>query len=581
VGLRQRFLLVVVGVCGVAIVLTLLAFGGLVGSVAGGLGSAYARQYALANRSLLEEPLEREVALARQLADSPVIRSWARDDISPEARRRAFAELESYRTRFAGRSWFYVVESSLRYYYDDESHPYGETRLAYTLDRGAAKDAWYFATLAQVADYAVNVNYDVVLDAYKVWINVVVRETNGGPLGIAGSGIDLSVFLRNFIDAADPGVENLVLDRNLAIQAYRDRSLIDFQSLAKEPSQRSTAGRIFRGRGDMARLAAAAARLRAGSATEVLSVATDGGRRLLGVTYLASLDWYVVSAVDLDRLIGSRLYWPVSILGIVAMALLACAVALAVDRMVLRPVSGVTAAARRMAAGRYDPAPVSRRTDEIGTLSRTFAELAERVRTNTDELEARVRARTAELDAANARLAASVRALEEAATTDPLTGLLNRRGLLASIQPDLDRVARGNSSLALFLTDLDNFKLTNDAHGHEAGDAVLSAAAAAVRRSVRSYDRCARWGGEEFLVAAPAIDLEAAERLAEKIREVIGALEVGSRAGVLRVTASVGGAVVAAGETLDAALARADGALYRAKAEGRNRAVVDHGGGKH
>jgi diguanylate cyclase (GGDEF)-like protein len=147
------------------------------------------------------------------------------------------------------------------------------------------------------------------------------------------------------------------------------------------------------------------------------------------------------------------------------------------------------------------------------------------------------------------------------------------------VQPDLDRVARGNSSLAVFLTDLDHFKRINDTYGHEAGDSVLTAAASAIRRSVRSYDRCARWGGEEFLVAAPAIDRDTVVLLAEKLREVIGALEVRTRAGVLRVTASVGGAVVAADETLDATLARADLALYRAKAEGRNRSVVASGGG--
>jgi diguanylate cyclase (GGDEF)-like protein len=147
--------------------------------------------------------------------------------------------------------------------------------------------------------------------------------------------------------------------------------------------------------------------------------------------------------------------------------------------------------------------------------------------------------------------------------------------MLAAIAPELGRVARGISTLSLFLIDLDHFKEINDTHGHEAGDSVLREVAGAVRASVRSYDHCARWGGEEILVAAPGIGREGAGALAEKLRSVIAAVAVPSPAAeVLRVTCSVGACVVEPGESLDSSLARADRALYRAKAEGRNRWVL-------
>lgn len=567
-GLRRRFLLAILAVCLVGSVAALLAFVRVVDNVARNLGAAYARQFALANRAILQEPLQKEVALARQLAESPAIREWARDESDPDARHRAFAELESYRTRLAAANWFYVPNASLRYYYDAAGHPYGPERLAYVIDPSAAKDAWYFATVEQVQDFALNVNEDAVLDALKVWINVVVREPDGQALGVAGTGIGLTEFLRKLVEHVEPGVESILLDRRLAIQAHPDASLIDFQSIAKTEDERSTIARLLSRPGDLERLKGALERLREGTETETIDLTIGGQPRLVGATYLSGLDWYVLAVLDLGVLIERTILVPIAILGAISMLLMAGVVVWTVNRMVLRPLSGVTAAARRMADGDLALIEASTRSDEIGTLSRAFASMASAVRRHTEELESRVRERTAALDESNRRLA-------EAAITDPQTGLLNRRGMLARIRPETDRVARGNSTLALLLVDVDHFKTVNDNHGHETGDRALVAVATAIRTSVRSYDHCSRWGGEEFLVAAPGIGFTDVEHLAEKLREVIMALRVQTTDGpAIRLTASVGACLLEPQEPLDSGLARADRALYQAKNSGRNRSVV-------
>ncbi len=154
------------------------------------------------------------------------------------------------------------------------------------------------------------------------------------------------------------------------------------------------------------------------------------------------------------------------------------------------------------------------------------------------------------------------------ATTDRLTGLANRFQLETTLERELARTERYGSSVGLAIIDLDHFKQVNDTHGHLVGDQVLAEVAERVARAVRRSDIVARWGGEEFVVLAPESDPRAAREMAEKLRRRIAGQPF---AGVGRVTASVGVTASLAGEGVDALLGRADQALYRAKAEGRDR----------
>jgi diguanylate cyclase (GGDEF)-like protein len=154
------------------------------------------------------------------------------------------------------------------------------------------------------------------------------------------------------------------------------------------------------------------------------------------------------------------------------------------------------------------------------------------------------------------------------ATTDPLTGLHNRLKLGPSLVGEIERVDRYNTPLSLVLFDIDHFKKINDTFGHVVGDQVLVQLSRFVPNLIRSMDLLARWGGEEFLILLPGSDGPMALQVAEKLREAISNLvfdEVGS------ITCSFGVTQYAATETAAQFIARADGALYRAKADGRNR----------
>jgi two-component system cell cycle response regulator len=165
--------------------------------------------------------------------------------------------------------------------------------------------------------------------------------------------------------------------------------------------------------------------------------------------------------------------------------------------------------------------------------------------------------------------------LEQLAQTDPLTQLLNRRALTERITAEMERALRYDSTLALLMIDLDHFKKVNDTYGHLVGDDVLRDVGQLLNQTIRGSDITARYGGEEFLVLLPETDDAGAVSFAERIRVAMEEhpFARGSMAEPLKLTASVGVAVFPAAriENVEDLFARADAALYRAKAEGRNR----------
>jgi two-component system cell cycle response regulator len=163
------------------------------------------------------------------------------------------------------------------------------------------------------------------------------------------------------------------------------------------------------------------------------------------------------------------------------------------------------------------------------------------------------------------------------ALTDELTGLHNRRYLFAHLDELIERANRDGIRVALLLFDLDHFKKVNDCHGHAAGDEVLRQVAARTISSVRSADLVARLGGEEFVVVMPETELAMAAAVAERLRAAIARQPfiVGAAPAALSLTVSIGvSAAAPGGDARELMLARADDALYAAKAGGRDRIVI-------
>jgi diguanylate cyclase (GGDEF)-like protein len=204
----------------------------------------------------------------------------------------------------------------------------------------------------------------------------------------------------------------------------------------------------------------------------------------------------------------------------------------------------------------------------VATLLRT-RQLREKGR----KLERLVNERTRELELSREQLRIQL-------AHDVLTGMLNRAGILAELNAEMDRTRREEGTLLVALVDLDNFKRVNDAHGYQAGDEALRWFAAAVGAAIRVYDHAGRYGGEEFLLVLTEIPLGGAPERLARLHASISNLRIHTPEAEFAITCSMGATIFdpsAGRESAGALLAAADQALYAAKATGCNRAVLHHG----
>ncbi len=218
-------------------------------------------------------------------------------------------------------------------------------------------------------------------------------------------------------------------------------------------------------------------------------------------------------------------------------------------------------AARRPAV--YMPAVETAHFILVATMMPAVSILAGRL----SHLRHRLRQQRSELRQALARI-------EDLATRDPLTGLINRRHMEELLEQEHQRSVRAGHPFCVAVIDVDRFKVLNAMHGRSTGDEVLCALAREMLAAVRLSDRLSRWGGQKFVLLMPDTRATLARGGLERVRERVAAVLVTSGGAALSATVSIGLSEHHAGETVSQALERADRALYEAKAQGRDRVVL-------
>ncbi len=160
------------------------------------------------------------------------------------------------------------------------------------------------------------------------------------------------------------------------------------------------------------------------------------------------------------------------------------------------------------------------------------------------------------------------------AITDPLTHIMNRRGITVGLLDAMAQAERYRTPLTVAMADIDHFKEVNDSHGHEAGDRVLKDVAAILSDALRMPDKVGRYGGEEFLMILPHTSLTQGRKIADRIRASVSKWEFDLGSKKIRLTISIGLCQFMSGEDLEQFLSHADKALYEAKKGGRNLVVA-------
>ncbi|RYE07004.1 MAG: diguanylate cyclase [Hyphomicrobiales bacterium] len=558
-SLRLKILLVTLAGFALVAVPAYWAFTTLVSSTVVQLGTLFAEKQILFDRYRGLGALKQEVALAETLTRSPIMRDWALDETNPAKRAQAIAELELYRDSFANHAYFFVVNGSGNYYYNDETNSYAGKQLSHTLRRDNPRDGWYYETAALGSGCHLNVDHDDALAVTNVWINCVIREGER-VLGVLGTGLNLTEFIRDVVEFPQAGVQTMFVDRSGALQAHRDPRFIDFHSLTNAIESKKTIYSLLDSAGDRSALQQMMDEVTAGD-IEVRSrfMQVDGHQVLVGIGYLDGLGWYNVSFMDIDKIIDRSLFLPIGLLIAALMLAVALAIVLLFKIAVLDRLAKVEKGVVAVKEGERQPVVPDRGNDEIGRLSRSLSTMADVVQDNMRTLEHLVEERTAELQALAYR--------------DQLTGIGNRRGFSARFA-EIQAAASKEARLALLLIDVDNFKEINDGFGHQAGDEVVTELARRIAAVLRTSDACGRWGGDEFIVLFSDLGTRSLKFIAEAMRRGLSnpvALKDGRS---VPVTVSIGACLVEPNETVEQVADMADAALYAAKETGRNVVVV-------
>ena len=534
-------------------------FNTVVNSTVTQLGKLFAEKQILFDRSRGMGALMQEVVLAETLTRSPIIADWARDESDPDKKARALAVLEQYRLSFADHSYFFINNASGNYYYNDAQNSHAADPYSFTVRRGNPSDDWYFATIGLDAGCHLNVDHDDQLDVTKVWINCVIKD-GATILGVLGTGLDLTSFIRNVVAFPQPGVQAIFIDQSGAIQAHRDTRYIDFHSLTNAIESKKTIFSLIDSQADRDTLKQMLSDVTT-STVEVRSnfMQVDGHTMLVGVGYLDKLGWYNVALMDVDAVVDRGLFLPIGLLLAATMIVVALVIAFIVKVSIGDRLARVEKEVVAVQADVTAPIAADPGNDEIGRLSRSFATMASTVQDNMQTLERLVEERTSEL--------------HSLAYLDQLTGIANRRGFAEGFAK-VKAGARREARLALLLIDIDHFKAINDRWGHQAGDEVAAELARRLSVVLRPSDVCGRWGGDEFIVLFSDLGMRPLKVIADAMHRGLCnpvALKNGKS---VPVTVSIGACLAETDETLEQVADMADAALYMAKENGRNRVAV-------
>ncbi len=373
------------------------------------IGIHFAEKQVLFDRARSLQPLVREVALATKLARSPIIRAWAKDEQSSDLKAKGLEELESFRRMFRDKSYFFAISQSGNYYFNDKDGAYTGNEYRYTTSPDNPRDGWFYTTLLMKEECQLNVDRDRGIDVTKVWINCIVVD-DSAVVGVIGTGIDLTEFIRTVVDSKQIGVETIFIDKSGAIQAHRDLQQIDFHSLTKRIQDRKTIFQMIDDTAEKKEFSLLLSSLKErGNAVKTMFLTIAEHRYLAGAAYLDEMGWFNVTLMDLDAMVARSYfnYFAELMTGILLVTLLLVMVLF--NHFVLNRIYRLERSVRQVSDGKYNGIIPDDRPDEIGRLSVNLKKMAETVGKYTGNLEQEIKKRTKELEAAKEKAVEAAR----------------------------------------------------------------------------------------------------------------------------------------------------------------------------
>jgi len=387
--LTVRFLAITLLSIAFVAIITLTLFHRVIDEVAANLGSQLLSNRVLYDRVTSLEPLLREITLAQKMVDSPLIRSWIKDEHNSEKQKSALKELDSFRTFFRDESYFLVIDTSGNYYYNNSENSYQGNELRYTLSPDVEKDGWYYVTKNSGPDCKINVDTDLELRETKVWINCPIKDKDSARIiGVAGTGIELSEFVNTIVDRDIPGFRSIFIDTEGAIQAHKDINKIDFHTLTKSDDEKKTVFNLLAEPNEQQLRTIMARLIKNPTQAETIVANIDGHNELLGISYVKELHWYNITFLDVNQIFARKWFNPFALLLIVVIiSLILINIAIFIHYIIKR-IKRLDDSFQQVQEGNYSVRLEDNSGDEIANLSNHFNAMAATVQTHATNLEA-------------------------------------------------------------------------------------------------------------------------------------------------------------------------------------------------
>ncbi len=530
------------------------------------LGENFKLAQTIANqeKQLLLSAILPDVAISKAIASDRSLQKWAEDEFNPTLKAGAMTEFKAYGTLFSSRHFFYIVDKTKNYYTNHSQDQFFPTKVLYQLDLSKPNFNWYTDATQTDNEYLINLDNDEYTGEVSVWVNAPIR--NGKNIvGLAGTGFPITDFLEIFRSVDSDNSTNMVVDASGGILIRAGEFFLDRYSLNEGGlKSRSQLEAIVDDKEQYKKLQKLLATLKVNpSQTVSLSLGLEGRLWSVGISYLPELGWYNFSLLNVDSLVNNQaLETSFSIFLISTFTLIVLGLIL-VDKTILSKIRVL----HRKVDESYqhdNRRPLVMAGDELAQLEAAFETMSHTLHVNMIDLESKVSERTQLLKEKNMQLI-------ELSLTDPLTGLLNRRGLVERFGVEIERSRRENSLIGVVMVDIDDFKNVNDRYGHDVGDVVIRSCSAIIAETCRTTDVAARWGGEEFLVVIPDVDIDVLKSILMRMFRGIREFRLSTERGELRYTVSMGAVIMNSVETdMDEMIRAADSALYVAKNEGKN-----------
>lgn len=353
------------------------------------------------NRTLF--PLVHEIEIIKEMLKEPALIAMAMDDTDEKNRQKGLEVLESYRQKFTSQSYFIAFTKTENYYFNNAKNSFEGKQLLYKLSPDTKNDSWFYDVLADNKAYRINVDTDEFLGNTYIWINYDLR-INDQLLGVVGTGMDFTRFVRESVGIEQEGVRNFFINRYLDVQLERDTQLKYYDNFIKSDGKHKKITEFFARTEDQKSINEAITYLRAHPEDiQTFWVEYEGSKKLLGMSYLQEVEWFNLTLIDEKELeiVKDFSIFPIFCLLFLVVLIM---VALALHILIINPLEKLKSSMLSVEKGNYevDLAPLA--SPEFEALSQEFMKMIAFVRSNNLALEEKVQERTKGLMQSEAKL---------------------------------------------------------------------------------------------------------------------------------------------------------------------------------